>query len=114
MVGDRTLQAQEVLARTLTEGARLLEVDVIFAAEFGGELKVFRQVEGDAASCGWRDGGAPTADGGTTVELSDGRPWGTLWCLSRESDDWLADRDAGLMAKLARMVVRELELDGLA
>lgn len=46
---------------------------------------------------------------GFPLVLSDGRPYGTLCCLSHSSDPWLAERDLELMAKLAQRLVRQLE-----
>ncbi|WP_207956263.1 GAF domain-containing protein [Rubrobacter marinus] len=46
---------------------------------------------------------------GFPLVLSDGRPYGTLCCLSHSSDPWLAERDLELMAKLAQELVRRLE-----
>ena len=46
---------------------------------------------------------------GFPLVLSDGRPYGTLCCLSHSSDPWLAERDLELMAKLAQHLVRQLE-----
>lgn len=46
---------------------------------------------------------------GFPLVLSDGRPYGTLCCLSHASDPWLAERDLELMGKLARELVRRLE-----
>jgi GAF domain-containing protein len=46
---------------------------------------------------------------GFPLVLSDGRPYGTLCCLSHSPDPWLAERDLELMAKLAQELVRQLE-----
>ncbi len=46
---------------------------------------------------------------GFPLVLSDGRPYGTLCCLSHSPDPWLAERDLELMAKLAQELVRRLE-----
>ena len=46
---------------------------------------------------------------GFPLVLSDGRPYGTLCCLSHSPDPWLAERDLELMAKLAQGLVRRLE-----
>ena len=48
---------------------------------------------------------------GFPLVLSDGRPYGTLCCLSHSPDPWLAERDLELMAKLAQGLVRRLEDD---
>ncbi len=41
--------------------------------------------------------------------LSDGRLYGTLCCVSHESDPWLRERDLGIMEETARWVVEQLE-----
>ena len=46
---------------------------------------------------------------GFPLMLSDGRPYGTLCCLSHSPDPWLAERDLELMGKLAQELVRRLE-----
>lgn len=47
------------------------------------------------------------------LKLHDGRPYGTLCCLSHTADSWLRDRDLGLMEKAARHMVARLEQEGL-
>ena len=44
--------------------------------------------------------------------LSDGRLYGTLCCVSHESDPWLRKRDLGLMEGTARWLVEQLERRG--
>jgi GAF domain-containing protein len=44
--------------------------------------------------------------------LSDGRLYGTLCCVSHESDPWLRERDLGLMEGTARWLVEQLERRG--
>lgn len=46
---------------------------------------------------------------GFPLVFSDGRPYGTLCCLSHSPDPWLAERDLVLMGKLAQELVRRLE-----
>jgi GAF domain-containing protein len=41
--------------------------------------------------------------------LSDGRLYGTLCCVSHESDPWLRERDLGIMEETARWLVEQLE-----
>src|SRR5919112_4262502 len=41
--------------------------------------------------------------------LPDGRLYGTLCCVSHESDPWLRERDLGLMEETARWLVEQLE-----
>ncbi|CAN5574575.1 hypothetical protein BH24ACT20_BH24ACT20_14850 [soil metagenome] len=43
----------------------------------------------------------------------DGRPYGTLCCLSHTADSLLRDRDLGLMEKLAQRMVARLDQEGL-
>jgi GAF domain-containing protein len=50
---------------------------------------------------------------GVPLKLSDGRPYGTLCCLSHSPDPWLAERDVRLMEGLARETVSRLEREGL-
>ena len=46
---------------------------------------------------------------GFPLVLSDGRPYGTLCCMSHSPDPWLAERDLELMGKLAQGLIRRLE-----
>ena len=127
-------------------------MDVAFVSEFAGNELVFRALEGDAGSFGWREGQSfpldesyckrvldgripravpdagreeATRDLRATTEagigsycavplvLSDGRPYGTLCCVSHEPDPWLGERDLGLMGRTARRLVEDLERRGL-
>ncbi len=47
------------------------------------------------------------------VVRSDGRPYGTLCCLSHKADSRLRDRDLELMEGVAREVSRQLKREGL-
>ena len=47
------------------------------------------------------------------LRLKDGRPYGTLCCLSHTADSWLRERDLGLMEKAAQHMVTRLEQEGL-
>jgi GAF domain-containing protein len=47
------------------------------------------------------------------VVRSDGRPYGTLCCLSHKPDPRLRERDLGLMEGVAREVSRQLKREGL-
>ena len=128
-----------------------LQMDVAFVSEFAGDQLIFRALEGDAGSFGWREGeGFPldesyckrvldgrlpnvvpdarsedmTKDLWVTSEanigsyvavpvvLSDGRPYGTLCCVSHEPDPWLKERDLGIMERTARWLVEDLERRG--
>jgi GAF domain-containing protein len=129
-----------------------LEMDVSFVSEFTGDQLVFRALEGDAESFGWREGeGFPLdesyckrvldgrlpnvvpdarsedltkdlwvtseADIGSYVAvpvvLSDGRPFGTLCCVSHKADPGLRERDLELMEGVARELSRQIKREGL-
>src|SRR5919205_2141130 len=129
-----------------------LDMDVAFVSEFAGDQLVFRALEGDAESFGWREGeGFPLdesyckrvldgtlpnvvpdaksedltkdlwvtseADIGSyaavPVVLPDGRPYGTLCCVSHKADPRLRKRDLGLMAGGGRELSRQLGREGL-
>ena len=45
--------------------------------------------------------------------LSDGRPYGTLCCVSHKADPRLRERDLGLMEGVARELSRQLKREGL-
>ncbi len=141
----------EDIERMLSEVRRALRMDVAFVSEFAADRLVFRKLEGDAASFGWREGQSfpldesyckrvldgriprvvpdagheeATRDLRVTTEadigsyaavplvLSDGRPFGTLCCVSHEPDPWLRERDLGLMGRTARWLVEDLERRG--
>ena len=44
--------------------------------------------------------------------LSDGRLYGTLCCVSHTPDPWLRERDLGLMERVARQLIEQLEREG--
>ena len=44
--------------------------------------------------------------------LSDGRLYGTLCCVSHTPDPWLRQRDLGLMERVARQLIEQLERHG--
>jgi GAF domain-containing protein len=46
------------------------------------------------------------------VVLSDGRPYGTLCCVSHQADPALRERDLGLMEGVARQLSRQLQREG--
>ncbi|AHY46989.1 GAF domain protein [Rubrobacter radiotolerans] len=46
---------------------------------------------------------------GVPLEMSDGRTYGTLCCLSHSPSPWLAKKDLELMRKLASETIRLLE-----
>ena len=129
-----------------------LEMDVAFVSEFAGDQLVFRALEGDGRSFGWREGeGFPLdesyckrvldgrlpnvvsdarSEGSTKdlwvtseanigsyvavpVVLSDGRPYGTLCCVSHKADPGLRERELGLMEGVAREVSRQIQREEL-
>jgi GAF domain-containing protein len=47
------------------------------------------------------------------VVLSDGRPYGTLCCVSHKADPRLRERDLGLMEGVARELSRQIKREGL-
>jgi GAF domain-containing protein len=145
-------QTSETIERLLSTVREALEMDVAFVSEFAGDQLVFRALEGDTESFGWREGeGFPLeesyckrvldgrlpnvvpdarsedltkelwvtseADIGSyaavPVVLSDGRPYGTLCCVSHKPDPRLRERDLGLMEGVAREVSRQLKREGL-
>jgi GAF domain-containing protein len=46
----------ETIERMLSDVRRALRMDVAFVSEFAGDELVFRAIEGDAESFGWREG----------------------------------------------------------
>jgi len=145
-------QTPETIEQLLSTVREALEMDVAFVSEFAGGRLVFRALEGDAESFGWREGeGFPLdesyckrvldgrlpnlipdarsealtkdlwvtreADIGSYVAvpvvLSDGRPYGTLCCVSHKPDPRLRERDLGLMQGVARELSRQLKREGL-
>jgi GAF domain-containing protein len=142
----------ETIERLLSTVREALQMDVAFISEFAGDQLVFRALEGEGESFGWRagegfpldesyckrvfDGRLPsvipdarseaqTRDLWVTNEanigsyvavpvvLSDGRPYGTLCCVSHRPDPRLRERDLGLMEGIAREVSRQLKREGL-
>jgi GAF domain-containing protein len=138
----------EKIVEMLSTVREVLEMDVAFVSEFAGQRMIFRALEGDAESFGWREGeGFPidesyckrvlegrinrvildakgedaTKDLRVTTEadigsyaaaplvLSDGRLYGTLCCVSHTPDPWLRERDLGLMERVARQLIEQLE-----
>jgi GAF domain-containing protein len=138
----------EKIMEMLSPVREVLEMDIAFVSEFAGQRMIFRALEGDAESFGWREGeGFPidesyckrvlegrinrvipnakgedaTKDLRVTTEadtgsyaavplvLSDGRLYGTLCCVSHTPDPWLRERDLGLMERVARQLIEQLE-----
>jgi GAF domain-containing protein len=145
-------QTPETIERLLSTVREALEMDVAFVSEFAGDRLVFRALEGDAESFGWREGeGFPLDDSyckrvldgrisnvvpdarsedqtkdlwvtseadigsyvAVPVVLSNGRPYGTLCCVSHKADPRLRERDLGLMEGVARELSRQLKREGL-
>jgi GAF domain-containing protein len=145
-------QAPETIERLLSMVREAMKMVVAFVSEFAGDRLVFRALEGDAESFGWResesfpldesyckrvlDGTLPNvvpdaksedltkdlwvtseADIGSyaavPVVLPDGRPYGTLCCVSHKPDPRLRERDLGLMEGVARELSRQLKREGL-
>ena len=147
-MSEQTPKTIEDMLRDVREA---LQMDVAFVSKFDGDQLVFRKLEGDAESFGWREGESfpidesyckrvldgripqmvpdakreeATKDLRVTSEadmgcycavelvLSDGRLYGTLCCVSHESDLWLRERDLGVMERTARWLVEQLERHG--
>jgi GAF domain-containing protein len=145
-------QPPETIVSLLSLVRENLQMDVAFVSQFAGDQLVFRALEGDARSFGWREGeGIPLdesyckrvldgrlpnvvpdarrqdstkelwvtreADIGSYVAvpvvLCDGRPYGTLCCVSHKADPGLRERDLGLMEGVARELSRRIQREGL-
>ena len=145
-------QPPERIERLLSVVRENLQMDVAFVSEFAGDQLVFRALEGEAGSFGWRAGeGFPLDESyckrvlegripnvvpdarseeltkelwltseanigsyvAVPVVLSEGRPYGTLCCVSHKADPALRERDLGLMEGEARELSRQLQREGL-
>jgi GAF domain-containing protein len=145
-------QPPETIKGLLSMVRENLQMDVAFVSEFAGDQLVFRALEGDAGSFGWREGEdfpldesyckrvlegrlpnvVPDARSedltkdlwvtseanigsyvAVPVVLSDGRPYGTLCCVSHKADAGLRERDLGLMEGVAREVSRQIQREDL-
>jgi GAF domain-containing protein len=150
--GSEFRYTPETIERLLSTVREAMEMDVAFVSEFAGDQLVFRALEGEAETFGWRvgegfpldesyckrvlDGRLPNvipdarsedrtrglwvtreAEIGSyaavPVVLSDGRPYGTLCCVSHRADPRLRERDLELMEGVAREVSRQLKREGL-
>ena len=150
--GGEFRQPPETIEQLLSMVRDAMDMDVAFVSEFAGDSLIFRALEGDADSFGWRegegfpldesyckrvlDGSLPNvvpdaksedltknlwvtseADIGSysavPVVLPDGRPYGTLCCVSHKPDPRLRERDLGLMEGVARELSRQLKREGL-
>jgi GAF domain-containing protein len=63
----------EDIERMLSEVRRALRMDVAFVSEFSGDELVFRALEGDAESFGWREGQSFPLDESYCKRVLDGR-----------------------------------------
>jgi GAF domain-containing protein len=63
----------EAIEGMLREVREALEMDVAFVSEFAGDELVFRALEGDAGSFGWREGGSFPLDESYCKRVLDGR-----------------------------------------
>ena len=65
--------APEDIERMLSDVRRALGMDVAFVSEFAGDELVFRAIEGDAESFGWREGQSFPLDESYCKRVLDGR-----------------------------------------
>ncbi len=78
-MSDRTLsgegfgQRSEKIEQMLSDVRRALQMDVAFVSEFAGNQLVFRALEGDAESFGWREGESFPLDDSYCKRVLDGR-----------------------------------------
>ena len=63
----------EEIERMLSDVRRALGMDVAFVSEFAGDRLVFRALEGDAESFGWREGESFPLDESYCKRVLDGR-----------------------------------------
>jgi GAF domain-containing protein len=61
------------IERMLREVREALQMDVAFVSEFAGDELVFRALEGDAESFGWREGGSFPLDESYCKRVLEGR-----------------------------------------
>jgi len=66
-------QPPETIERLLSMARENLEMDVSFVSEFAGDQLVFRALEGDAESFGWREGESFALDESYCKRVLDGR-----------------------------------------
>ncbi len=69
-MSDRTPGTIEEMLRDVREALRM---DVAFVSKFDGDRLVFRSLEGDAGSFGWREGGGFPIDESYCKRVLDGR-----------------------------------------
>jgi GAF domain-containing protein len=63
----------EDIERMLSDVRRVLRMDVAFVSEFSGDRLVFRKLEGDAESFGWREGQSFPLDESYCKRVLEGR-----------------------------------------
>jgi GAF domain-containing protein len=63
----------EDIVRMLSEVRETLRMDVAFVSEFAGDELVFRKLEGDSGSFGWREGTSFPIDESYCKRVLDGR-----------------------------------------
>jgi hypothetical protein len=63
----------ETIEHLLSDVRRALEMDVAFVSEFAADQLVFRKLEGDAESFGWREGQSFPLDESYCTRVLDGR-----------------------------------------
>jgi GAF domain-containing protein len=63
----------EAVEHMLSDVRRALRMDVAFVSEFGEDQLIFRAIEGDAGSFGWREGQSFPLDESYCKRVLDGR-----------------------------------------
>ena len=63
----------ETIEHLLSDVRRALRMDVAFVSEFAGDELVFRKLEGDSGSFGWREGTSFPIDESYCKRVLDGR-----------------------------------------
>jgi GAF domain-containing protein len=145
-------QPPETIESLLSLVRENLQMDVAFVSEFAGDQLIFRTLEGDAETFGWREGESIPLDESyckrvldgrlpnvvpdarrqdstkelwvtseanigsyvaVPVVLCDGRPYGTLCCVSHKADPGLRERELGLMEGVARELSRRIKREEL-
>jgi GAF domain-containing protein len=131
----------EKIEEMLSAVRKVLELDVAFVSELEGDAESFGWEEGngfpiDESYCkrvldGRINRVVPDAKGedatrdlrvtteadigsyaAVPLVLSDGRLFGTLCCVGHAPDPWLRERDLGLMERVARQLIEQLERHG--
>ena len=69
-MSDRTPESLEEMLRDVREA---FQMDVAFVSKFDGDQLVFRKLEGDAESFGWREGTSFPIDESYCKRVLDGR-----------------------------------------